>query len=136
MITISNNGQEIIETNYWDTPNAAAGYFYLSFNAGACRVLVPDSQTATISEMQTGKLAVITRGKLQGRDAYEVMFDDGSDSPYCIHTTTEQSDRLLPAGERGDIAVSVWAREGKQFEIPGKYRSGGTLPDMSPWSEK
>jgi hypothetical protein len=83
--------------------------------------------------MQTGKLAVITCGMYEGREAYDLMFDDGSDEPYCIVTDTGMTDRLLPKGERGDILVSVWLRSGKEFELPGKYRPGSKLPDMSPW---
>ena len=44
MITIENRGQAILTTDYWYTPHAHAGYLYLSWNAGAGRLLIPDSQ--------------------------------------------------------------------------------------------
>lgn len=43
MITISNDGQKIVSTNYWDTEHAKRGFLYLSWNAGAGRLLLPDT---------------------------------------------------------------------------------------------
>jgi hypothetical protein len=52
-IRIENNGPEIAATNYYDSPNAGAGYVYLSINAGALRLLVPDSQSQLVDEVKT-----------------------------------------------------------------------------------
>ena len=66
MITISNAGQAITGTNYWDSPHAKSGLYFASWNAGALRLLVPDNQAAAIAEMLTGPRCIVTRGKLNG----------------------------------------------------------------------
>ena len=48
MIMIGNDGPLIARTNYFETELAKNGYFYLSWNAGAARLLVPESQNAFI----------------------------------------------------------------------------------------
>ena len=62
MLEIRNQGQAILSTNYWDSDHAKAGYFYLSWNAGAGRLLVPDSQKATLREMKGAREVIISRG--------------------------------------------------------------------------
>src|ERR1700744_5802447 len=42
MITIANDGQNLITTNYWDSEYAKMGLIYLTWNAGAARLLLPD----------------------------------------------------------------------------------------------
>lgn len=134
MITIGNKGPEIDSTNYWDTEHAQSGYLYLSFNAGAARLLVPDSQLAAIKEMRTGKYVIISRGKYQGREAYELLFEDNTDNPYSIHIVAEQSDRLIPATDAGkDFIFTVWTKPGKQLELPAKYRIVKQLPCLQAW---
>lgn len=61
-IAISNNGPQIIETNFWETDLNAKGKFYLSGNAGAFRLLVPSGYEKIISEMLTANEVVITKG--------------------------------------------------------------------------
>lgn len=134
MITISNDGPLLLATNYWDTQHARAGLFFVSWNAGALRLLVPDSQRRAIREMQTGRLFVVTRGPLQGIDCLELMWDDGSDAPYCIHVDMRQSDRTLPS-KPDAITVAAYTRAGKQAEWPGRYRTATRLPCLDPWTE-
>lgn len=135
MITISNAGQDVIETNYWDTPHARNGLFFGSWNAGALRLLVPDTQVAAIAEMLTGQLCIVTRGNLDGTPALELMWDDGSDEPYCIHLDMRQTDRNVGA-DRGPVVVSAWTRAGKAAEWPARYRTARTLPYLQPWVER
>lgn len=136
MIEIHNNGQDVAGTNYWDSPHAAAGYAFASWNAGALRLLLPPALLRDLPDMQTGKLVVITRGSLQGRAALEVMFDDDSEEPYTLHIVAEQTDRMPPDSEHGiPIAVSAWSQAGLLHTWRGKYRVGAALPDMTPWVE-
>jgi len=39
--TIENDGPDIVTTNYWTTEHEQRGLFYVSINAGTCRLLVP-----------------------------------------------------------------------------------------------
>ncbi len=72
-INIVNEGQAIRQTNYWNTEHAAAGLVFLSCNAGAARLLVPDAAKGMLSEMRGTKYVVISRGSYEGRDALELL---------------------------------------------------------------
>ena len=50
-IIVSNNGADLIDTNYWETDYALHGYYYLSINAGALRLLVPDIHVNDLKEL-------------------------------------------------------------------------------------
>ena len=39
VLVVENDGPEIVATNYWELPAAAAGKFLVSVNAGAFRLL-------------------------------------------------------------------------------------------------
>ncbi|MEQ9883241.1 hypothetical protein ABRP83_13805 [Pectobacterium brasiliense] len=135
MISIANNGQSIEHTTYFDSQPATAGFLYASWNAGALRILLPDSALDMLIEMKMGTQVGVTRGTLQGRkDALEIMFDDNSDAPYAIHIVREQYDNLI-RDENVSITVSVWGRSGKLAEWPGFYRTAQTLPFLEPLPE-
>lgn len=134
MITISNNHQAITATNYWDSAHAKRGLYFASWNAGALRLLVPDNQVAEITEMRTGPRCIVTRGKLNGVDCLELMWDDGSDSPYCIHLDMRQTDRAIES-EPAAMVVTAWTRNGLAATWPGRYRVTATLPCLLPWVE-
>ena len=134
MLQIANDEKLITYTNYWELEHAKAGYFYLSWNAGSARLLVPESQENQIKEMKTAQYVVVSRGKFQDRDALELMFEDNSDSPYCIHLVTEQCDRLLPETDQGSgFTVDIWTQKGMQASFDGKYRAVDSLPYLGPW---
>lgn len=136
-IIIGNEGQAIRQTNYWDTKQAAAGLVFLSWNAGAARLLVPDAAKGLLSEMRGTKYVIISRGSYAGRDALELLFEDGSDAPFCIHIMVEQSDRMLPENEQGGgFVVTIWTRGGQKHRYDGKYCVVATLPCLEPWSEQ
>ena len=137
MLTIKNNGQAIAATNYWDSAHARAGYCYLSWNAGAGRLLLPTSQEQMLSEMRGAALVIVSRGPWAdhgGRDALELLFEDGSDAPFCIHLVAEQCDRLVPDDDQGGgVIFAVWTPDGKKLQLPCKYRVVGALPCLQPW---
>ncbi|UIU94548.1 hypothetical protein H6S22_29265 (plasmid) [Escherichia coli] len=51
MFFIENEGQAVARTDYWQSVQAQAGYVYLSWNAGAARLLVPDAAKHLLREM-------------------------------------------------------------------------------------
>lgn len=138
MLTIQNRGQAIANTNYWDSEHALAGYCYLTWNAGAARVLLPDAQKHLLPEMRSAKYVIISRGPWidqGGRGALELLFEDGSDSPFCLHLVAEQCDRLIPETDQGGgFVVTVWTRGGEKLRMPGKYRTVDAIPSLEPWS--
>jgi hypothetical protein len=140
MLLIQNKGQAIASTNYWDSEIATAGLVFLSWNAGAARLLIPDSQKAFVREMRSAKEVIVSRGQWsteQGpRDALELLFEDGTDAPFVIHIVSEQTDRMIPEHQQGGgFVVSAWTRGGMKQRWPGRYRVVEALPCLAHWSE-
>ncbi len=136
MIEIINDGPDIAATNYFDCDLARRGYLYLSWNAGAARILLPDVHAAEyLADMRTGReLVWISRGPhrdFSGKDMLELLFDDGSDRPFALFLDAQQSD-LLPAPSDDRFAVSAWTRAGKAGEWIGRYRVAPHLPWLKP----
>ncbi|WP_349304558.1 hypothetical protein [Escherichia coli] len=94
MFFIENEGQAVARTDYWQSVQAQAGYVYLSWNAGAARLLVPDAAKHLLREMRGAEYVIISKGTLHGRDALELIFEDGSDAPFVTHMLSEQCDPL------------------------------------------
>lgn len=138
MITIQNKGQAIVDTNYWGSEMAASGLMFLSWNAGAARLLIPDTMKSVIREMRTGKNVIISRGHLQngdGREVLELLFEDYSDSPFSVQLSVEQCDRLLPESECGaKFNMSVWTSGGMKMMVPGRYRVVKDIPCLQAWN--
>jgi hypothetical protein len=66
---------------------------------------------------------------MSGRNMLELLFDDGSDNPYCIHLGVEQTDRLLPKSEHGRTGARAgWLEAGARRSPVGATR-GGHDPD-------
>ena len=139
-IQFQNRGQAILSTNYWDSEHAQKDYFFLSWNAGAGRLLIPDGQKAVLREMRSASYVIVSRGLWidQGeREALELLWEDGSDSPYCIHLVAEQTDRLLPDTDQGGgFVIAAWTRSGLKQRWPGKYRHVDRLPCLDSWVEQ
>lgn len=143
MIQIENNGAEIIRTNYWSSEHAARGLFYLSINAGAFRLLVPDTWVQETGEWMSAKEVIISRGPwpAQGKsDAIEIIFEDYSESPYVVHIVSEQIDRMPLDTDRDRKGnpprwkFTAWTRKGKILELPCRYRIVKKLPFLKSWS--
>ncbi len=132
LIIIGNAGGEIESTNYFDLELARNGFMFLSWNASVARLLVPDCQHYFIAEMLTGKHCVITRGNLMGRDALEIMFDDGTKAPFTVNIQTHQCDRLIQ-NDNKPFTLATWTRSGKVAQWTANYRVVKKLPYMQPW---
>lgn len=136
-ITIANKGQMIAHTNYWDSEQAKEGFYYLSWNAGAARLLVPDAVKSSIREMKTGKYVIISRGPWKEHDdidALELMFEDDSDSPFTLILAAGQTDRMLPETDQGGgFYLIVFTRGGEKLRLPAKYRKVAAIPSLEPW---
>lgn len=137
MLEIRNQGQRIIATNYWDSEHAQKGYLYLSWNAGCARILVPDAAKSMLRELRGAKEVIISRGPWTdhgGRDALEILWEDGSDAPFCVHLVAEQCDQMIPDTDQDkEFAVAVWTRGGMKERWPGRYRCVDSLPCLKPW---
>jgi hypothetical protein len=114
MIQIRNHGPLILQTNYWDAELAQQGKLFVSVNAGAIRVLLPPALYGMLNDMLTGKECVLSRGPWPDMglaEGVEIMWDDGSDSPFALHLSPNSFD-ILPAepseGREWVCAVYTW----------------------------
>ncbi|HBO0862647.1 TPA: hypothetical protein NHP40_005977 [Pseudomonas aeruginosa] len=134
---IVNDGQSIVRSDYWDSRQAATGKAYLSWSSGAGRLMLPDALEPALSEMSEASLVVVSRGpwkKAGGQLSWELLFDDGSDCPYCQFLMPDQSDRSAPETDQGgSFVIAIWTREGEKLRLPGKYRVVDEIPYLEPW---
>ena len=114
MITIGNNGQELAETNYWDSEHASAGFCYLSANAGALRLLVPEAAEGLLAEMRTGK-RVLLEPSISSPGCIDIVFDDGTDEPFALAIDRQQIDRALTPAT--NVRFVIWTQRGPQAEF-------------------
>jgi hypothetical protein len=124
---VANRGQAITSTNYWDSEAARAGLYYLSWNAGAARLLVPDGEEHQIQEMSTATFVSISQGPLGGdrkKEVLELLFDDKSEYPFLLFLGMSQTDRRIHAqpGRAESTVLSVWTRGGEQMRRPASHR--------------
>ena len=131
-LVFGNHGGDINKTNYFDSPMGSAGMYYMSTNAGVVRLLIPDTEVHQLSEMTTGKLCVLTSGIFAGQPSVEVMFDDGTDTPFVLYLSTDQSDFRV-GSDRARKTLTAWTRSGKVGEWPAYQRVGKQLPNLQPW---
>lgn len=138
MLQISNNGPAILFSNYWDSEYARKGMVYLSWNAGTGRLMLPDSYCHILAELKSADFVIVSRGpwpEARKPEAYELLFEDHSNSPFTLHIGSEQTDRLLPKSESGrEFNFAVWTRDGLQLELKGRYRVVKQIPDLSAWA--
>lgn len=138
MIEIFNVGREIASTNYWDIPFGRDGYVYLAPNAGAWRLLTPQ-YWRDIEEITHAQGVAITRGPWAAKgvaDAVEILFDDGSDSPYALHVTLAQVERLPAAEDPTERRMLVYGPGPSiLLDLPCRYRLG-PIPCLAPWNGK
>jgi hypothetical protein len=144
ILRIDNHGPLITASNYWRSDLAGGGRLYLSLNAGAFRLLVPSHLEHVISEMATGKHAVVSRGPWPAAkrvDALEILLDDGTANPFAVHLDTNAVDRLPLDSDQGkEWIFTVWcrprrkgSRPHKALERPAYYRRVNSLPCMKPY---
>ena len=145
-LLINNHGPLITATNYWRTDAATAGNLYLSTNAGAFRLLVPPLLETIISDLATGREAVISRGPWPAArrdDALEILLDDGTANPWSCHLDANSVDRMPLDTDAGkEWVFTVWTRPRRAGDRPHKalerkafYRRVPQLPWLKPWGQ-
>jgi hypothetical protein len=137
LIVVANSGQAVRWSNYWDSDYARVGYCFLSWNAGAARLLIPDILKPVLREMRGADHVIVSRGPWQdgaGRDALELLFEDRSNTPFFLILDAAQTDRILPAADSGHgFMFTAWTRAGEQLRMDGLYRIVSALPCLDPW---
>jgi hypothetical protein len=134
-ITVENDGQEIISTNYWASSYARNGAVFVSINAGAFRLLVPPQ--ISIDDMVTADEVIVSRGtwpQAGKHDALEILFEDNSDNPFCLHIGSEQTATMPADRDRNkNFVFAIWTPDGKVKELPARYRKVKRIPYLKPW---
>lgn len=138
MLMIENSGPEICSTNYWDTEYARGGVLYVSVNAGAFRLLLPPALEPALMDMRTAREVIISRGPWPGKkpDAFELLFEDGSDAPYTLQFGAEQIDRAPAKIDEGrdGLLCTVWtAGLVNALTLPAAYRRVAKIPCLQPF---
>ena len=113
MITIENDGPAIVRTDYWQTEHAQRGLVYLSGNAGVLRLLLPAAVEHMLVEMRGATRATI-EPSIQTAGCWDVVFEDGTSSPFAIAVDPRQIDRAL---DRGRTRLVVWTETGQQLDL-------------------
>lgn len=143
-LIIINDGAELKETNYWDTEQAKDGFFYITPSSGCFRLLVPDNMVdlLQLEDLDKTKEVIISRGPWRGEgmhDAFQVVFEDGSKSPFILLLTPEQF-MILPSKDDQDIkgnpprwSFAIYNRSGRLASYPCRYRIVDGIPYGEPW---
>jgi len=115
-IIIVNNGTDIVFTDFWETELAQSGLCFLSWNAVAGMLLVPElTAKTTMSDMLEAKGIIIDRRSCQpGLQSthFDVVFDDGSNRPYVLSMAHEMTGRSFGSACNRPRPFSVWTESG------------------------
>ncbi len=134
VVQIENKGQKLESKNYWESELAIKGMLYVSVHNDYVRLLLPKAQEGQIDKMKNGEVVIISKGIYKNRKAVEIMFEDNSNNPYCIHISSEQFDMLPKDGDKWKFAIHT--ENEKVFTQECKVRSVNSLPYMEPWKRK
>lgn len=137
MLCVENNEKELIRTNYWETEHEKKGYFHLSINAGAFRLLVPQNQEHLIKEFRTGEYCIVSKGpSLSPFHPFmmELLFEDHTDYPYSLLLCAGQVDRNPASSDAGrKLPLSVWTKGcNKVLEMDSYFRVVDRIPYLKP----
>lgn len=121
LISIGNAGPEIASTDYWDSDQARKGLMHVSPNAGVLRLLVPQKWERILPDMRTGK-RVTVENSIVRRGAVDIVFEDGTQSPFFVSLDRRQFSGIP---KRGTWGFSVWTQNGKQIELACQVESTG-----------
>jgi hypothetical protein len=124
MITIENDGQAIVETNFWKSEKAELGEKYLSWSEGAARLLVPDSIKLEVKKMMNMKFVGITRISLGLEEALDLHFDNHLIFPFRILLFKESYENFLTEIDEATKCFDfcVWTSDGLQVTLRGMFK--------------
>lgn len=120
-----------LETNYWTTEWALRGFAYCVIRARVFHLLMPltglaggDNIDDAVREMRTGKKVVVSRAD---KSRFRLMFDDDTETPYCIFLDVRQFSTLPAASDDGrtDVTLTVHLAGGETVTWPAEIRLGG-----------
>jgi hypothetical protein len=134
ILFIQNDEQKIEKTSYWESDFAENGLIFMSMNAGAFRLLLPPGlATEIVTEAKKATEVLISRGTYKDKDAVEILFEDGTKTPFVIHMGVNQVDMLPPDDDAKERVITLWT-DGPKLEVslPAFYRRVPKLPWLKP----
>ncbi len=137
MLQIKNLKSSIISTNYWSTDYAMYGYYFLSINAGAFRLLVPDQHIKVIKEFATAEYCIISKGPAIAPASdftLELLFEGHTQTPYMLCLSSEQVDRVPGKTDEGRcFPLTIWKNPcQKVIEMDAYFRVVNRIPYLEP----
>jgi hypothetical protein len=131
-ISVSNDGPKVVDTNYWSSDLARRGMLYLSVNAACIRLFAPSALNA--GDLTGVTEVIVSRGRVSRGDAVELLFEDGSNTPFVITLSVGQCDRLPASSDQGRaLKVALYQNGQCVREWPARYRIVKRLPCLAPW---
>jgi hypothetical protein len=142
LFQMQNKKGTLLSTDYFDCKLGKAGLYYISFNAYAGRLLIPDTQAAELFvELEKNPVAhvVLSMGKTFDKenkcfkDMGELMFEDGTDAPFSVIIQSDLIDRRI-SSEPMETTLALHTRDGAYDTTFKLYvRTVGELPYLRPW---
>lgn len=144
-IWVKNDETRIVSMNFWGSRLEESGRFYVSPNAGEIRVLLPTNfNLGEISQLRRSvDHAVVTKGPIKGASGqvgYEILFEDHSSNPYCLHTSTQAVERPIKF-DTTECNLSLWYQKGaarmprRLFHTDCYLRQAPQIPYAKSWEE-
>ncbi len=88
MIVISNDEHGTKSTSYWNSQYVRLGKFIITGNAGAWRLLLPDTLKNVLPECATAKWVEFHKRPAFSDVNWRIVFEDKSSAPFCLTTVS------------------------------------------------
>jgi len=124
-MTILNDGMLVVATGYWRSEQARRGYPYLTWNAGALRVLAPEACADLIDRLPpAGTPLLYLQYGLPGFPGHPaLLWDDNPRRPFYVVVDRRQVDRCLPLEDHGREVPVIWY-------MPDPWRGGEAVREV------
>ena len=110
---------------YWGAGLEQLGLFYLCWSNGEGWLLVPEAYEWRVNDMITAKNVIVIDGEnpfVTNKKAIELVFEDGTDSPFFVAMRLEQCTQRLPKRESGiEFQLHIRTKNGKAGSLPGRF---------------
>ena len=125
------DSSNIDKSNFWDSCTEAEEAFFLNIEDKNVNLLMFSSNTQVIKEIEAATAVIVTQGKLEGKDTYEVLFEDNSDTPFVVMIDLEtQSNKEKKAQIKDAITLTVWDNKREYTKMPMRFRKRDELPSL------
>lgn len=111
LLYLANDREIVVDTNFWESAYNTLGAFFLSQNAGAARLLVPDGQADFLEEIKATRYVDFERSVLAGQKVLHLWFEDGTPTPFRLRIGEKQFD-FWPRLTNASMPLLICTRDG------------------------